>query len=199
MKLKTDFYLRPDVVSIARELIGKTLITNIDGKFCEAMITETEAYAGVTDKASHAYGGRCTPRTSIMYLKGGHAYVYLCYGLYHLFNVVTHEKGIPHAVLIRAAQPLEGNDTMLSRRGFSKIKPALTSGPGALAKAMGIHTCYSGISLLGKTIWLRDAGIHIPENQITSTPRIGVEYAQDDALLPYRFYLKNNIWVSKVR
>jgi DNA-3-methyladenine glycosylase len=197
MKLKSDFYLRGDVVQIARDLIGKILVTGINGYICEAMITETEAYAGVTDKASHANGGKFTARTRTMYLAGEHAYVYLCYGIHHLFNLVTNIEGTPHAVLIRAAEPISGTATMLKRRRMSEIKPRLSAGPGALAQALGIHTQHSGESLSGNLIWIEDAGIAVDENNIAAAKRIGVDYAKEDALLPYRFYLKSSRWVSK--
>ncbi|MFA7379381.1 MAG: DNA-3-methyladenine glycosylase [Bacteroidia bacterium] len=199
MKLKTEFYVRTDVVQIARELLGKVLVTSIEGQLCEAIITETEAYAGVTDKASHAYGGRLTTRTRPMYLRGGHAYVYLCYGIHHLFNVVTNIEGVPDAVLIRGVEPISGIPLMMKRRGHQELKPALTQGPGALSVAMGIQTIHSGIPLTNKVIWIDDAGQTIPEQDIVASPRVGVAYAAEDALRPYRFRIKGNMWVSKAK
>lgn len=199
MKLKTEFYIRTDVVQIARELLGKILVTNIQGRLCEAIITETEAYAGVTDKASHAYGGRLTARTSTMYLRGGHAYVYLCYGIHHLFNVVTNVEGVPDAVLIRGVEPITGIQLMIERRGHQELKTALTQGPGALSLAMGIQTIHSGLLLTDKTIWINDAGQKIAEQDIIASPRVGVGYAEEDALRPYRFRIKGNKWVSNAK
>ncbi|MDR3350240.1 MAG: DNA-3-methyladenine glycosylase [Prevotellaceae bacterium] len=187
MKLTTAFYTRPDVVQISKELLGKTLCTRFDGRLAKAIITETEAYAGITDKASHAYGGRRTKRTEVMFREGGHAYIYLCYGIYSLFNVVTNVAGIPHAVLIRGAIASGGVGIMLQRTGRGKITGGLLSGPGKLAKAMGLHYSQTGTSLTGATIWIEDAGIVIPPEAITITPRIGIGYAAEDALLPYRF------------
>jgi DNA-3-methyladenine glycosylase len=197
MKLKTEFYIRTDVVQIARELLGKVLVTSIEGQRCEAIITETEAYAGVTDKASHAYGGRLTARTRPIYLRGGHAYVYLCYGIHHLFNVVTNIEGVPDAVLIRGVEPIKGIPLMMKRRGHQELKPALTQGPGALSVAMGIQTIHSGLQLTNKTIWINDAAQTIAEQDIIASPRVGVAYAAEDALRPYRFRIKGNKWVSK--
>lgn len=199
MKLSAEFYQRGKVVQIARELLGKILVTHVDGLICKARITETEAYAGVTDKASHAWGGRFTPRTQIMYEAGGTAYVYLCYGIHHLFNVVTHEKGIPHAVLIRGAEPLQGVETMLKRRNKLKLDYSLTSGPGALSEAMGIKTTHSGLWLMGETIYLLDNGFKVPERMVIASPRVGVAYAKEDAFLPYRFRIKDSLWTSKAK
>ena len=112
--------MRKDVVGIARELLGKVVCTRIDGELTTALITETEAYAGVTDKASHAYGDRRTKRTEPMYSTGGVAYVYLCYGIHHLFNVVTNKKDVPHAILVRSGKPLSGIKLMLERRQKSE-------------------------------------------------------------------------------
>ncbi len=186
-KLPKTFYTRHDVVKISKELLGKVLCTNIDGLLTKAIITETEAYAGTTDKASHAYGGRRTPRTEVMFAEGGCAYIYLCYGMHSLFNVVTSEKGIPHAVLIRAAQPLAGTEIMLQRSGKKRITPDMLQGPGKVAKALGLHFSLTGTNLLGNKIWIEDHNIKITEKNISSTPRIGIDYAGEDAKLPYRF------------
>jgi DNA-3-methyladenine glycosylase len=190
MKLTTAFYTRPDVVQISRELLGKALCTRFDGRLTKAVITETEAYAGITDKASHAYGGRRTQRTEVMFWEGGYAYIYLCYGIYSLFNVVTNAANIPHAVLIRGAVACNGVATMLQRTGKKKITGDLLSGPGKLAKAMGLHYSQTGTPLSGSTIWIEDSGIVVPPAAIAATPRIGVDYAEEDASLPYRFVVK---------
>jgi len=186
-RLPPEFYLREDVAGISRELLGKVLCTSIDGQLTRAIITETEAYAGITDKASHAYGDRRTKRTEPLFAEGGRAYVYLCYGIHHLFNVVTNICGVPHAVLIRAGQPLEGLDAMLCRRSKERPDRSLLAGPGSLAKALGIKTSHTGTSLAGRTIWIEDRNADIVDGNVTIGPRIGVDYAEEDAERPYRF------------
>ncbi len=197
--LPESFYTRKDVCKVARELLGKVLVTNIDGVVTSGMIVETEAYAGVTDKASHAYGGRRTGRTEIMYMQGGTAYVYLCYGIHHLFNVVTNVEDVPHAILIRAIEPLDGVEHMLHRRNREKPEPVLTAGPGAMSMALGIQTSHSGSSLLGQDIFIEDRGITVKRQDIVAATRVGVAYAAEDALLPYRYYIKGNRFVSKAK
>jgi DNA-3-methyladenine glycosylase len=192
-KLDASFYVHTDVVHLSRSLLGKVLCTHLDGHRTEAVITETEAYAGVTDKASHAYGGRRTPRTEVMYREGGTAYIYLCYGMYSLFNVVTNVQDVPHAVLIRGGVPLRGLDVMLERLQKSKVTPNLLSGPGKLSKALGLHYSLTGASLLGDRIWIEDRDIQIPANAIHITPRIVIDYAGNDAALPYRFVIDASI------
>lgn len=195
MILPADFYLRADVVQVAQDLIGKLLITKIDGKLTSGIITETEAYAGITDKASHAYGNRRTSRTETMYKNGGVAYVYLCYGIHHLFNIVTNVNQIPHAVLIRSIMPVDGIDVMRKRRKIESMLK-LTTGPGKLSQALAISKKHDGTNLQKMPIWLEDIGNSIPANDIHQTTRIGVDYAGEDAKLPYRFYLKNSEFVS---
>jgi DNA-3-methyladenine glycosylase len=158
---------------------------------------ETEAYKGAEDKASHAYGGRFTNRTQTMYEAGGLSYVYLCYGIHHLFNVVTAPKGTPHAVLIRGIQPLEGLDVMLRRRNMSALKPNITAGPGALAQALGIDRKLNAQDLMGENIWIEEGDAPFDSGTIVACPRVGVAYAQDHALLPWRYYIKGNKFVSK--
>ena len=203
-KLGTDFYLREDVLAISRQLLDKVLCTNFDGSLTTGIIVETEAYAGVADRASHAYGGRRTIRTEVMYSPPGTAYVYLCYGIHHLFNVVTNVEGVPHAVLIRAIEPIEGIDIMLQRRKMSKVLPKLTAGPGILSQALGISTQHSGISLLGDNIWIEDNHPSDPSKRsdgydIISSPRVGCQYAGKDAHNPWRFRIKGNKWVSPAK
>ena len=187
--LGTHFYGGDDVVAISRALLGKVLCANINGATTKAFITETEAYAGVSDKASHAYRGRRTKRTEILYMQGGTAYVYLCYGIHHLFNVVTNKEDVPHAVLIRAGMPLEGADRMRKRRGKNGIGMNLIPGPGSLSKALGITTNLTGVSLLGKRVWIEDYNLKVDDQAIHTGPRIGVDYAEEDAKRPYRFVL----------
>lgn len=195
-KLHSDFYNRPDVLRIARELLGKIIITRFNGELTSARIVETEAYAGVTDRASHAWNGRRTARTEIMYHEAGLAYVYLIYGIHQLFNIITNEKDIPHAILIRGAEPIEGIPVMLRRTGKVKADFTLTRGPGNVAKALGITLTHTGESLLGDDMYLASDGFVPPAADILATPRIGVDYAGADALLPYRFILRNNKYVS---
>lgn len=191
------FYLRSDVVMIARELLGKYLITRIGGHFTSGMICETEAYAGITDRASHAYGGRRTGRTDIMYRQGGTAYVYLCYGVHSLFNVVTNQEGIPDAVLIRGIIPTDGIAAMCLRAGKPITNTKAGIGPGKVAKLLGIHYSLSGHDLIGSranlnpAIWIEDRGIAIKSSAILTGPRVGVDYAGEDSLLPYRFRLEH--------
>jgi len=195
-KLGIEFYKRNDVVKIAKELLGKILVTNWKGVITSGRIVECEAYAGVIDKASHASGGRRTRRNEIMYGEGGYAYVYLVYGIHHLFNVVTNSKEIPHAVLIRALEPIGGIDAMLRRTNKKELDHTLTRGPGNVSKALGIFTKHSGLSLLGDQIFIADDGWKYSKNEIAASPRIGVDYAGEDALLPYRLYVKGNPFVS---
>ena len=186
MKLAISYYQDENVVELARSFIGKVLASNIGGVLTSGIISETEAYAGIHDRASHAWGDRHTVRTAPMYRDGGIAYVYLIYGMYSLFNIVTAPAGIPHAVLIRAIQPLNGIDQMLARRNKKDLS-GLADGPGKLSIAMGFHYSDSGEDLSGNRIWVEDRGIAVDPTQIKAGPRIGVEYAGEDALLPYRF------------
>lgn len=197
MKLTKEYYQSDDVVALSRDLIGKYLFTRIDGEVSGGYIAETEAYTGVIDKASHSYGGRLTPRTQTMYLQGGVAYVYLCYGIHEMFNIVTSAEGQPHAILIRSVVPTEGLDIIMRRRKMETLKPNITKGPGSVAKALGISRKMNALSLQSDTIWVEDRGLSFPDGEIVAGPRIGVDYAGDDALLPYRFYLRGNIYVSK--
>jgi len=195
-KLATGFYNRADVVKIAKELIGKVLVTQFGEVITSGRIVETEAYAGAIDRASHAYGNRRTNRTEVMFQPGGAAYVYLCYGIHYLFNVVTNQKDLPHAVLIRALDPMQGITTMLERTGKKKLDYTLTKGPGNVSKALGIHTGHTGFSLLGDEIYIAEDDFTVAKKDIIATPRIGVDYAGEDARLPYRFILNDNPYVS---
>lgn len=194
-KLPLSFYLRDDVVQIARELLGKVLVTNWDGEFTSGRIVETEAYAGEGDRASHASKGR-TNRTEVMFGEGGTAYVYLCYGIHQMFNLVTNKAGIPHAILIRAVEPIEGIDLMLERTGKKKADENITKGPGRVGKAFGFHTSQCGLSLQSNELYIADDGYKVPESSIIASPRIGVDYAGDHAEWHYRFYIKGSKYVS---
>lgn len=195
-KLSLKFYRRNDVLLIARELLGKILVTKWERVVTSVRIVETEAYAGGIDRASHAWAERKTRRNEIMYEAGGNAYVYLCYGIHHLFNVVTNDHGVPHAILIRAGEPLEGIPEMLKRTGKEKQDHTLTRGPGNLSRALGIHTSQSGMSLLDKKMFIADDGFRYSKKDIMASPRIGVDYAGEHALWDYRFYVKGNPYVS---
>lgn len=197
--LGQDFFLHEDVVGIARALIGKYLVTEFDGVRTVGRIVETEAYRGPDDKACHAYNNRRTRRTEVMFGPGGYAYVYLCYGIHHLFNVVTGPENAPHAVLVRALEPLENLPVMLGRRGLLFEQPSLSNGPGALSQAMGIHTRHSGQFLCTNEspIRLEDDGEFFPDEDIIISARIGVQYAGTCAFRPWRFYLKNSPCVRK--
>jgi DNA-3-methyladenine glycosylase len=195
-KLPDSFYKRNNVLQIAKELLGKLLVTQWNGIVTSGRIVEVEAYNGIIDKASHAFGGRRTNRNEIMYADGGVAYVYLCYGIHHLFNVVTNNKETPHAILIRAVEPVKGIDEMLRRVGKEKFDHTLTKGPGNLAKALGLFTFHSGNSLRSKELFIADDRFVFSKKEIAASPRIGVDYAGEDALLSYRFYVKGNPFVS---
>ena len=198
-KLPFSFYQSEDVNALALQLLGKRLFTRLDGQVTGGIIVETEAYKGVEDKASHAYGGRFTDRTKVMYENGGLSYVYLCYGIHHLFNVVTGPEKTPHAVLIRGLEPLAGLELMMERRSMSVLKPNITAGPGALAKALGIDRLLNAKDLTGEEIWIEDAVPGWNRSEVVAGPRIGVDYAGDHALLPWRYYVKGNKYVSKPR
>ncbi len=187
--LPLSFYRRADVTAIAQDLLGKCLFTRIGNSLTGGFITETESYGGVDDKACHAYNGRRTKRTEVMFAPGGVAYVYLCYGVHSLFNVVTYQRNHPHAVLIRALSPAIGLQTMLQRRSKKNLCPTLTIGPGTVTQALGITTAHTGFSLLGPVLWIEDHNIPVPQSAIIASPRVGVGYAEEDALLPWRFRL----------
>ena len=198
-KLSQSFYTRPDVVQISKELLGKYLFTRMDGVLTGGKIVETEAYSGENDLACHSHSGRRTARTEIMFHTGGVAYTYLIYGIYTLFNIITNQAGRADAVLIRAIEPTEGIPEMLLRRGHTKVTRRLTAGPGLLTLVLGINTKHYGTDLTGDVIWLEDQNEIVSEDQIIASPRVGVGYAGTDALLPWRFRLKNSIWTSSAK
>lgn len=197
-KLEPDFYLREDVVQISKELLGKVLCTQIgDAPVTRGRIVETEAYSGRNDKACHANNGLRTDRTEVMYRAGGVAYVYLCYGIHHLFNVVTNVENKADAVLIRGLEPIDGIKTILQRRNAEQLIPSVAAGPGRLTQALGITTRFTGTPLTGTRIWIEDHGKNIIQDEIEHSPRIGVDYAEEHAERPWRFFIGNNRWVSK--
>jgi DNA-3-methyladenine glycosylase len=191
MKIERSYYLQPNVVKLAEDLLGKVLVTKINGKLTSGIITETEAYNGIIDKASHAYGDRRTARTETMYGKGGVSYVYLCYGIHNLFNIVTNVKDVPHAVLVRAIKPLTGVNAILERRNAKTLTKNLCVGPGKVTGALGITREHNALDLAGRIVWLEDDSIKIKKKDILVGPRIGVDYAGEDAKLPYRFWVEN--------
>ncbi len=195
-KLNLSFYDRKNVILVARELLGKILVSKWNGIRSSGRIVETEAYAGEMDRASHAFGGKRTTRSEHLYGDPGTSYVYISYGMHHLFNVITNKKNIPHGVLIRALEPIDGIDQMLMRTGKSYGDLTLTKGPGNLSRAMGISKLNSGISLISDEIFIEDDGMRYKKDQIIVTRRIGVESAREDAELPYRFIVKGNPYVS---
>ena len=196
MKLLEDFYHRSDVVKIARELLGKYLITRTAHEVTGGLIVETEAYSW-KERGCHAYGGKMTNRNKIMFDWGGHAYVYLCYGMHNLFNVVTNVQGKADAVLIRAIEPVTGISVMQQRRGPVSNPYQLTSGPGKLTRALGIDRTWNGLNLQGEEVWIESEGISISRKNIHVSKRIGIDYAGTDANLPWRFTIPDNPWISK--
>ena len=198
MKLPREFYTRPDVLEVARDLLGKKLVVpSRNGSRVAGLIVETEAYRGPQDRASHAYNGRRTRRTETMYGVGGTAYVYFVYGMYNQFNVVTNVTDFPHAVLVRAVEPVEGLD-IVRRRRTGRSEYELTSGPGRLCLAMGIDRRLDNADLLGNRVWIED-GISISPRQIARGPRVGIDYAEEWVTKPWRFWVRDNPFVSRVR
>lgn len=197
-KLQKDFYTRSDTVQIAKELLGKKLVSQLEGIKTAGIICETEAYCGTIDRGCHAYNRRFTDRTRVMYEEGGVTYVYLCYGVHYLFNIVTHSAGKPHAILIRAIAPVEGTEEMLLRRNVKKNTPSLAAGPGLVSQCMGFTTKHTGISLLGNRIWLED-GAAVPAKEIIESPRVGMNFSGPYKLIPWRFRIKNSPYTSKAK
>ena len=195
-KLSTAFYKRKDAVAIAKELLGKVIVTHADDVITSARIVETEAYVANIDRASHAYNGRRTTRNEHMYSQAGTVYVYICYGMHTMLNVVTNDKDIPDAILIRAGEPVEGADKMLQRTGKKMLDNTLTKGPGNLAKALGVTKSHSGFLFGDNQIEIYDDGFRLEQEEIGISKRIGVDGAGKDALLPYRFYVRGNKFVS---
>ncbi len=195
--LPDSFYRQTKVVSVAQQLLGCTVHTRFAGKYSVARITETEAYRGWGDAACHAHLNRRTKRTEVMYKAGGVAYVYLCYGLHHLFNIITNEAEKADAVLIRAGEPLEGIPHMLQRRGQERLTPKLCAGPGNFSQALGISKTHYGHSLQGPDIWLEAPLDPFSRAEVVHTTRIGIDYAGEDKHLPWRFYPKGSPFISK--
>lgn len=198
MPLPKSFYEHEDIFGIAKTLLGKKLCTLIDNKYCSGFIVETEAYKAPEDKASHAYQNKLTPRTKTMFSPPGTGYIYIIYGTFHLFNVITAPKGIAHCILIRAIEPLEGVDVMMKRRAMETKTKNLTNGPGKFSIAMGIHKQFDGTNLTVKEgIWIEEGRSQIDEENILVGPRVGMSTAEEASNLPYRYRIKGNKWTSK--
>lgn len=195
MKLPIEFYQR-ETTKVARELLGKVLVHDVQGQRIAGRIVETEAYLGVRDLAAHSYGGLKTERTSTMFMGGGHAYVYLIYGLHSCFNVVTRQQGVPEAVLIRALEPVDGVEFMRRQRPKAKRDADLTSGPGKLCAALSITRQQNALLLTGDELWIEDAP-RVKPSQIIASPRVGVDYAEHAAQWPLRFSIRGSAFVSK--
>jgi DNA-3-methyladenine glycosylase len=198
MKLPITFYQSTDVVSLAENLLGKRLLTCVGGELTGGIIVETEAYRGPEDVGSHAYNHRRTARNEIMYAKGGVVYMYICYGIHDMLNIVTGEVGDSHAILIRAIEPTIGLDTMRTRRGFQNDDRRLCKGPGALAKAMGLQKIHNGVSLSGDMIWIEETDLPISSEDTVACPRIGLNIPEPYKSIPWRFYIKGNRYVSRL-
>ncbi len=198
MVLPQSFYEGVDILQISKKLLGKKLCSNIGGEFTSGLIVETEAYKAPEDKASHAYLNKMTPRTKTMFAKPGTAYVYIIYGVYHLFNIITGPKGTAHCILIRAIEPLAGQDVMAKRRSMPSTRKELVNGPGKFSIAMGIHKTYNGSDLTIKEgLWVEEGWPEIGDDKILSGPRVGMSTAQECSNWPYRFRVSENKWTSK--
>jgi len=197
-KLPREFYMRPNVLTVAKDLLGKLLVVpGPNGKRVSGKIVEVEAYRGPEDRASHAFGGRRTKRTETMYGSGGVAYVYFVYGMYYQFNVVSNVADTPHAILVRALEPVEGIEIMRERR-HTHSDHNLTSGPGKLCIAMGIDRQLNAADLLADRVWLEEFE-HVPPRRVARGPRIGIDYAQEWIDKPWRFWIRDNRYVSRIR
>jgi len=198
--LDHNFYRRFDVLQISKDLLGKYLFTEIDGEVAGGKIVETEAYAHQGDQATQMHLNRRTTHTEVMYSSGGVAYVYTVYRVHRMFNIITNEEGKPDAVLIRAIEPTVGVEIIQQRRNLTEAGPRLTAGPGMLTQALGITTDLYGLDLTtGKTIWMEDRGEEVSEDEIIASPRVGIDYAGEDALLPWRFRIVDNPWMSRAK
>ena len=198
--LSKDYYQTSNAIKLAKDLLGKVISSEIDNKLCSGRIVETEAYMAPEDKASHAYGMKRTKRTETMFLSGGRSYVYLCYGMYHLFNIVSGKADVPHAILVSAIEPLQGIDQMLKRRGMLNLLPNVSNGPGKLSQALGITKKDNDIDLAkGKRIWISDDGIRFKIKETIASPRVNIGYAQEYISKPWRFRVMNSKWTSRAK
>ncbi len=195
-KLPREFYTRSNTLETAQDLLGKILVVpTAAGERVSGVIVETEAYLGAQDKAAHSYNNRRTKRTETMFAVGGTVYIFFIYGIYYQSNAVVGEKETPHAVLIRAVEPLENIEIMRQRRGPMK-DTNLTSGPGKLCIALDIDRRFNGADLLGDEIWVEE-GTEFPPENIVCGKRIGVDYAEEYAEKPWRFWVRDNLYISR--
>lgn len=199
-KLERNFYDR-SAVDVARDLLGKLLVHDVDGIRYSARIVETEAYCGITDKAAHSYGGRRTERVEVMYGKPGFSYVYFVYGMHFCFNVVSSSKDDPQAVLVRGVEPVEGLDMMAYNRfhmDYAALsctqKVSLTNGPAKLCKALALDRRHNGLDLCGSSLFIVQGDVS--PSSIVETTRIGIGYAEEAQDYPWRFYIAGNPYVS---
>lgn len=200
MKLDRDFYKR-DTLTVAKELLGKIIVHKVDNQIYKGIIVETEGYLGINDKACHSYGGKRTKKIETMYGKAGLAYVYIIYGIYNCFNITTVDEGIPEAVLIRGVEPIS-NINIIAKNRFNKKynelssyeRKNITNGPGKFAMAFEIDRSHDGIDLTEDSIYILDNDMEI---DIVETTRIGIDYGEEARFFNYRFYIKDNKFVSK--
>jgi len=197
-KLPRSFYANSNVLIVAEQLLGKILCTNINKQITKAIITEVEAYCGRTDEGCHAYPNKKTKRTEVMYGPGGYAYVYICYGIHTMLNIVTNTTGLANCILIRAVEPIEGKQYTQQRRKLKNYNYKIATGPGCVGQAMGINLTHYGADLCGNIIWIEDA-TNLTKKEIGISQRIGMNFDGPDKYLPWRFFIKNNQWVSRLR
>lgn len=197
MKLPKEFYRSSDTIAIAKKLLGKLLVTNFNGQYTSGIITETEAYCGIEDRGCHAYNTRFTKRTSIMYEAGGVSYVYVCYGIHYLFNVVTHIENEPHAILIKAIQPVDGIEIMLERTGKHNFTPQLAAGPGLVTLCLGIDLHHNGIDLTSDEIYIENYKSNSFE--IRESARVGMNFEGPYKTIPWRFRIAESKYTSKAK
>ncbi|MBK0382311.1 DNA-3-methyladenine glycosylase [Pedobacter sp. SD-b] len=195
MNLDNTFYHRNDTVKMAKELIGKFLFSNVDGKLTGGMIVETEAYMGSIDSSCHTFNNRKTERNATMFNRGGVSYMYVCYGIHDMLNIVTGDEGNSQVILVRAVEPKFGLDIMQQRRGQVPLN-RLAKGPGSLAKALGLNKSFDNSSLTDGLIWIENKGIEFLEKDIIESPRIGLSCPEPYFSIPWRFFLKGNKFVS---
>lgn len=194
MGLGRDFYNR-DTLTVAEEVLGKTLVHVTEEGITKGKIVEVEAYIGPQDKAAHSYNNLYSERTKIQYGEGGYAYVYLIYGMYHCMNIVTNRANLPESLLIRALEPLEGIELMKQRRKTDRLK-MLCNGPGKLCQAMGITKENYGDDLCGDVLYLEE-GEALEKEQILRSRRINIDYAEEAKEFLWRFSIRDNPCVSK--
>ncbi len=196
-RLERSFYLNTNAVEIARNLLGKVIYSSVDKIITGGVIVETEAYKGPEDVGSHSYNGKRTVRNEMMYAEGGLVYMYICYGIHNMLNIVTGPEGSSHAVLIRALEPVTGIDVMRQRRSVFDNDKRLCKGPGALCKAMGLSKKHNGVSLAGDTVWIEDRGTVLTDDEIIASPRVGLNITGPYRDIPWRFYIKRNPYISR--